>query len=105
MWCPTAVCVHVFADVVYVGVIHPFHLSTCLLFMNAKKNVLCEKPLAMNAREVKEILTSAKVNDVFLMEVQMEQTVVFLTPYRIIHHWDFTRYKFSWKQALTIWLR
>ncbi|KAM9366257.1 trans-1,2-dihydrobenzene-1,2-diol dehydrogenase [Symphorus nematophorus] len=55
-------------DVVYVGVIHPYHLSTCLLFTNAKKNVLCEKPLAMNTKEVKEILASAKKNDVFLME-------------------------------------
>lgn len=63
---------NVCADVVYVGVIHPYHLSTCLLFMNAKKNVLCEKPLAMNTKEVREILASAKMNDVFLMEVGME---------------------------------
>ncbi|XP_035991918.1 trans-1,2-dihydrobenzene-1,2-diol dehydrogenase-like [Fundulus heteroclitus] len=55
-------------DVVYVGVIHPYHLKACLLFTNAKKNVLCEKPLAMNTKEVKEILDSAKKNDVFLME-------------------------------------
>ncbi|XP_008308603.1 trans-1,2-dihydrobenzene-1,2-diol dehydrogenase [Cynoglossus semilaevis] len=55
-------------DVVYIGVIHPYHLSTCLLFTNAKKNVLCEKPLAMNSKEVKEILSSARRNDVFLME-------------------------------------
>ncbi|KAK2853566.1 hypothetical protein Q5P01_006227 [Channa striata] len=55
-------------DVVYIGVIHPHHLSTCLLFTNAKKNVLCEKPLAMNAKEVQEILASAKRNNVFLME-------------------------------------
>ncbi|XP_038158867.1 trans-1,2-dihydrobenzene-1,2-diol dehydrogenase-like [Cyprinodon tularosa] len=55
-------------DVVYVGVIHPYHLKTCLLFTNAKKNILCEKPLAMNTKEVKEILASAKKNNVFLME-------------------------------------
>ncbi|XP_047436430.1 trans-1,2-dihydrobenzene-1,2-diol dehydrogenase-like [Mugil cephalus] len=55
-------------DVVYIGVIHPYHLKTCLLFTNAKKNVLCEKPLAMNSREVREILVSAKNNNVFLME-------------------------------------
>ncbi|XP_054892340.1 trans-1,2-dihydrobenzene-1,2-diol dehydrogenase-like isoform X1 [Poeciliopsis prolifica] len=55
-------------DVVYVGVIHPYHLQACKLFTNAKKNVLCEKPLAMNVKEVKEILDSAKKNDVFLME-------------------------------------
>lgn len=64
------VCVCVSADVVYIGVIHPYHLSTCLLFMNAKKNVLCEKPLAMNAKEAKQILASAKENDVFFMEVR-----------------------------------
>ncbi|XP_015225176.1 PREDICTED: trans-1,2-dihydrobenzene-1,2-diol dehydrogenase-like, partial [Cyprinodon variegatus] len=40
----------------------------CLLFTNAKKNILCEKPLAMNTKEVKEILASAKKNNVFLME-------------------------------------
>ncbi|XP_053174497.1 trans-1,2-dihydrobenzene-1,2-diol dehydrogenase [Scomber japonicus] len=55
-------------DVVYIGVIHPYHMSTCLLFMNAKKNVLCEKPLAMNTKEVKEILACAKRNNVFFME-------------------------------------
>lgn len=58
------------ADVVYIGVIHPYHLKTCLVFTTAKKNVLCEKPLAMNTREVKEILDSAKKNNVFLMEVE-----------------------------------
>ncbi|KAF6731042.1 Trans-1,2-dihydrobenzene-1,2-diol dehydrogenase [Oryzias melastigma] len=57
-------------DVVYNGVIHPHHLKTCLLFTNAKKNVLCEKPLAMNTKEVKEILDSAKRNNVFLMEIR-----------------------------------
>uniref|UniRef100_A0A3P9LIM3 Trans-1,2-dihydrobenzene-1,2-diol dehydrogenase n=1 Tax=Oryzias latipes TaxID=8090 RepID=A0A3P9LIM3_ORYLA len=65
---PCSVCLRVHTDVVYVGVIHPYHLKNCLLFINAKKNVLCEKPLAMNAREVKEILDAAKRNNVFLME-------------------------------------
>ncbi|XP_029953543.1 trans-1,2-dihydrobenzene-1,2-diol dehydrogenase [Salarias fasciatus] len=55
-------------DVVYIGVIHPYHLKTCLMFTNAKKNVLCEKPLGMNSREVQQILASAKENSVFLME-------------------------------------
>lgn len=64
-----SVVLHICADVVYIGVIHPYHLSTSLLFTNAKKNVLCEKPLAMNTKEVREILDSAKRNDVFIMEV------------------------------------
>lgn len=58
---------------VYVGAIHPYHRSICLLLTNAKKNVLCEKPLAMNSKEVKEMLESAKRNDVFLMEVRMDE--------------------------------
>lgn len=66
---------YVFADVVYIGVIHPYHLNTCLLFTNAKKNVLCEKPLAMNTKEVQQILASAKKNGVFLMEVQVQKTI------------------------------
>ncbi|CAN9506759.1 unnamed protein product [Ophioblennius macclurei] len=55
-------------DVVYIGVINPFHLKMCLLFTNAKKNVLCEKPLGMNGKEVQQILESAKKNNVFFME-------------------------------------
>ncbi|XP_031424462.1 trans-1,2-dihydrobenzene-1,2-diol dehydrogenase [Clupea harengus] len=55
-------------DVVYVGTIHPKHLPVSLLFMNAKKNVLCEKPLAMNLREVQEMVAAAKLNNIFFME-------------------------------------
>ncbi|XP_071316864.1 trans-1,2-dihydrobenzene-1,2-diol dehydrogenase-like [Trachinotus anak] len=55
-------------DVVYVGTIHPHHLSTGKLFMQSKKNVLIEKPLAMNSREVQELITAARDNSVFLME-------------------------------------
>ncbi|XP_036418793.1 trans-1,2-dihydrobenzene-1,2-diol dehydrogenase-like isoform X1 [Colossoma macropomum] len=55
-------------DVVYVGTIHPHHLRVGQLFMNAGKNVLIEKPLAMNAKEVKELVATAKKNKVFLME-------------------------------------
>lgn len=55
-------------DVVYVGNIHPHHLSAGKLFMKSKKNVLIEKPLAMNSREVQELISAARDNNVFLME-------------------------------------
>lgn len=58
-----------FVDVVYVGTIHPHHHPVGMIFLTAKKNVLCEKPLAMNQREVKDLLAAAKENNVFLMEV------------------------------------
>ncbi|XP_074550930.1 trans-1,2-dihydrobenzene-1,2-diol dehydrogenase-like [Halichoeres trimaculatus] len=55
-------------DVVYIGTIHPHHLTASKLYMKAKKNVLIEKPLAMNLREVKELISDAQDNSVFLME-------------------------------------
>nr|XP_020648328.1 trans-1,2-dihydrobenzene-1,2-diol dehydrogenase-like [Pogona vitticeps] len=55
-------------DVVYVGVIHPYHLPVTLLFILAGKHVLCEKPLGMNAAEVKRMVQAAQEKKVFLME-------------------------------------
>lgn len=59
----------VFVDVVYIGTIHPQHLNTGKLFINSQKNVLIEKPLGMNLRQVQELITAAQENNVFLMEV------------------------------------
>uniref|UniRef100_A0A4W5RE75 Trans-1,2-dihydrobenzene-1,2-diol dehydrogenase n=1 Tax=Hucho hucho TaxID=62062 RepID=A0A4W5RE75_9TELE len=49
-------------EVVYVGTIHPYHLPVGMLFMKAQKNVLCENPMAMNLREVQELMACAKMN-------------------------------------------
>ncbi|XP_015274029.1 PREDICTED: trans-1,2-dihydrobenzene-1,2-diol dehydrogenase-like isoform X2 [Gekko japonicus] len=55
-------------DVVYVAVIHPYHLPSTFLFIQAGKNVLCEKPLGMNSAEVKAMVQAAREKGVFLME-------------------------------------
>ncbi|XP_075045654.1 trans-1,2-dihydrobenzene-1,2-diol dehydrogenase-like [Mixophyes fleayi] len=55
-------------DVVYVGAIHTVHRDVVLMFLENGKNVLCEKPLAMNITEVKEMTSAARKNNVFLME-------------------------------------
>ncbi|XP_074872644.1 trans-1,2-dihydrobenzene-1,2-diol dehydrogenase-like [Carettochelys insculpta] len=55
-------------DVVYVGVIHPEHLPVGRLFLGAGKPVLLEKPLGMNAAEVRELAQVARSQGVFLME-------------------------------------
>ncbi|XP_062840201.1 trans-1,2-dihydrobenzene-1,2-diol dehydrogenase [Anolis carolinensis] len=55
-------------DVIYIGVIPPYHLSATLLFIEAGKNVLCEKPFGMNAAEVKTMVKAAQEKNVFLME-------------------------------------
>lgn len=53
----------------YLGVLHTEHWQVGLLFLEAGKNVLCEKPFAMNSKQVKDLVTAAKKNKVFLMEV------------------------------------
>uniref|UniRef100_A0A673BWJ0 Trans-1,2-dihydrobenzene-1,2-diol dehydrogenase n=1 Tax=Sphaeramia orbicularis TaxID=375764 RepID=A0A673BWJ0_9TELE len=55
-------------DIVYLGVLHTEHWRVGLLFLNAGKNVLCEKPFAMNSRQVQDLAAAAKRNNVFLME-------------------------------------
>lgn len=55
-------------DVIYVGVIHPYHLQVVKAALEAGKPVLCEKPLGMNVREAEEMIRVAKDKGVFLME-------------------------------------
>ena len=55
-------------EVVYVGAINPAHLPLARMFLEAGKAVLCEKPLAMNLRETKELVALARNKGVFLME-------------------------------------
>eukprot|EP00061_Rhincodon_typus_P006899 g28006.t1 len=55
-------------NIVYVGIINPEHLKVALLMLNAGRNVLCEKPLAMNLREVQQLVSAARDKNLFLME-------------------------------------
>ncbi|KAH7725348.1 dihydrodiol dehydrogenase (dimeric)like protein [Aphelenchoides avenae] len=55
-------------DVVYVGLANEAHAQWSLLAMDHGKHVLCEKPLAVNAREVQALVQKAKEKNVFLME-------------------------------------
>ncbi|XP_061447599.1 trans-1,2-dihydrobenzene-1,2-diol dehydrogenase-like [Rhineura floridana] len=56
-------------DVVHIGVVNPYYLPSTLLFIQAGKNVLCEKPIGMNTAEVKTMVRAAWEKNVFLMEV------------------------------------
>jgi predicted dehydrogenase len=55
-------------DVVYIATPHTAHADLSIRAMDHKKHVLCEKPMGVNGDEVKQMLTSAKENKVFLME-------------------------------------
>uniref|UniRef100_A0AAR2JWU5 Trans-1,2-dihydrobenzene-1,2-diol dehydrogenase n=1 Tax=Pygocentrus nattereri TaxID=42514 RepID=A0AAR2JWU5_PYGNA len=70
------------ADVVYVGAIHPHHLRVGQLFMNAGKNVLIEKPFALNAKEVKKLVTVASfqtAKEIFPLFLQALRTHFFVS--------------------------
>ncbi|NXV92599.1 DHDH dehydrogenase, partial [Calonectris borealis] len=54
--------------VVYVGAVNPQHLPAGRLFLAAGKAVLLEKPLALGARQVRELVATARARGVFLME-------------------------------------
>ena len=55
-------------DVAYIGTPNNYHLSQTLLFLDAGKHVLCEKPFAVNAKEAKAMIDRAREKNLFLMD-------------------------------------
>ncbi|HMG93829.1 MAG TPA: Gfo/Idh/MocA family oxidoreductase, partial [Chryseolinea sp.] len=55
-------------DAIYIATPHGFHHEHALICLNHKKAVLCEKALALNSWQVKEMIETSKTNKVFLME-------------------------------------
>jgi predicted dehydrogenase len=55
-------------DAVYIATPHPLHFEETLTCLQHKIPVLCEKPLAMNGRQVKAMVKAAEDNHTFLLE-------------------------------------
>ncbi|KES07404.1 oxidoreductase [Streptomyces toyocaensis] len=55
-------------DVVYVATPHSAHRAAAGLMLEAGRDVLCEKPFTLNAREARELVALARDNGRFLME-------------------------------------
>jgi len=58
-------------DVVYIPLPNALHKEWAIRAMQAGKNVLCEKPMAMNRAEAGELVSTARRCNVFLMEAFM----------------------------------
>ena len=58
-------------DAVYIATPNYVHAEQSILCMNHGKHVLCEKPFASNAREVKQMIEAAQRNHVTLMEAMI----------------------------------
>ncbi|KGA96775.1 oxidoreductase [Alkalihalobacillus alcalophilus ATCC 27647 = CGMCC 1.3604] len=62
-------------DAVYIATPNSYHAEQAILFLQNGKHVLCEKPLAANAMEVKTMIQVAKDHNVLLMEA-MKSTLL-----------------------------
>lgn len=58
-------------DAIYIGTPNHTHHDLAIRCMEHGKHVMCEKPLASNAREVREMIDVAKKNGVLLMEAMI----------------------------------
>jgi predicted dehydrogenase len=68
-------------DVIYVASPHALHHEHTILCLNHKKAVLCEKAFALNLRQAKEMVESARSGKVFLMEALWSK---FLPQYQLL---------------------
>ena len=58
-------------DAIYIATPNYLHAEQSILCMNHGKHVLCEKPFASNADEVRRMIEAAKRNNVTLMEAMI----------------------------------
>ncbi|MGV8981271.1 Gfo/Idh/MocA family protein [Clostridium sp.] len=71
-------------DAVYVAVPNVFHMEISILLLKNGKAVLCEKPVAMNEKEAREVIKVARDNKVFFMEAMWTR---FLPIYEKVNSW------------------
>jgi dihydrodiol dehydrogenase / D-xylose 1-dehydrogenase (NADP) len=55
-------------DVIYIATPHSFHKEHTFLALENGKNVLCEKPFALNRNDAKEMIDYARERGLFIME-------------------------------------
>lgn len=55
-------------DVVYIATPHPFHFIHAMMCLENGKAVLCEKPMGMDAEQVRKMIDTARKKSLFLME-------------------------------------
>ena len=67
-------------DAVYIASPNSLHFSQSVMMLNAKKHVICEKPLVTKLSKLKEIYRAAQDNGVYFMEAIIPEHLPQLTP-------------------------
>ncbi len=62
-------------DVIYIATPHTSHAQNTILCLKNKMPVLCEKPFAINLKQVQRMVESARENDTFLMEAMWSRFI------------------------------
>jgi predicted dehydrogenase len=70
-------------DAVYVATVASQHEANTLLFLEAGKHVLCEKPFALSAQQARRMAAAARERGLFLMEAMWSR---FLPAYQVLGH-------------------
>ena len=68
-------------DAIYVATPPSRHAADTIMYVEAGKHVLCEKPFALNVRQVRAMVDATRAHDVFLMEAMWTR---FLPAYRAL---------------------
>lgn len=55
-------------DIIYIATPHAFHMENSIAAIQSEKAVLCEKPIALNYHQAKQMVDLARTKNVFLME-------------------------------------
>ena len=55
-------------EAVYVATPNNFHYENCIMCLNARKHILCEKPFTTNADDARELYRLAEEKGLFIME-------------------------------------
>ncbi len=71
-------------DVVYIATPHSEHYTNTMSALKHKKAVLCEKPAAVNAGELNEMIATAQKSNLLFMEALW---TAFLPTIRQVHRW------------------
>lgn len=69
-------------EIVYIGTLNPHHMEVAILMLENNKHVLVEKPLCINEKQARKLISYAERKQLFLMEAIWSR---FFPSYQYLH--------------------